>query len=174
MLRHERQTVAMALAEQLHHSANRVERDAALRRQTTRAREGEVREEHHAPRGQTRPLPEMRPGSGSGAATAGGDPAARGDRLRAGSRPRRAADGGTVWWKSLHPRPQFFKLHRQQWGILPQRPQCSKLFSPVVVDIAPAPAVTQEYRLWWRVLHPRLQLSMRQRQWWSILFQRQR
>ena len=61
MLRHERQTVAMALAEQLHHSANRVERDAAPRRQTTRAREGEVREEHHALRGQTRPLPGMRP-----------------------------------------------------------------------------------------------------------------
>ena len=35
-------------------------------------------------------------GSRSGAATAGGDPAAHGGRLRAGSRPRRAADGGTV------------------------------------------------------------------------------
>ena len=35
-------------------------------------------------------------GSRSGAATTGGDPAAHGGRLRAGSRPRRAADGGTV------------------------------------------------------------------------------
>ena len=35
-------------------------------------------------------------GSRSGAATAGRDPAAHGGRLRAGSRPRRAADGGTV------------------------------------------------------------------------------
>ena len=51
--KHERMTVAMALAEQLHHGANRVEWDAALRRQTTRAREEEVREKHHALRGQT-------------------------------------------------------------------------------------------------------------------------
>ena len=38
----------MGLVEQLHHSANRVERDAVLGRQTTRARVEEVREEHHA------------------------------------------------------------------------------------------------------------------------------
>ena len=61
MLRHERQTVAMALAEQLHHSANRVERDAALRRQTTRAREVEERELHDAPRRQKPPPPGTRP-----------------------------------------------------------------------------------------------------------------
>ena len=54
------------------------------------------------PRGAPRPTgtdatsPGDAPGSGSGAATAGGDPAAHGDQLRAGSRPRRAADGGTV------------------------------------------------------------------------------
>ena len=61
MLRHERQTVAMALAEQLHHSANRVERDAALRRQTTRASEVEERELHDAPRRQKPPPPGTRP-----------------------------------------------------------------------------------------------------------------
>ena len=61
MLRHERQTVAMAHAEQLHHSANRVERDAALRRQTTRAREVEERELHDAPRRQKPPPPGTRP-----------------------------------------------------------------------------------------------------------------
>ena len=37
-------------ADRRHYSANTVERDAALRRQTTRAREGKVREEHHAQR----------------------------------------------------------------------------------------------------------------------------
>ena len=63
-VKHERLTVAMALAEQLHHSANRVERDAALRRQTTRAREGEVREEHHALRGTDATSPVMRPQEG--------------------------------------------------------------------------------------------------------------
>ena len=61
MLRHERQTVAMALAEQLHHSANRVERDAALRRQTTSAGEVEERELHDAPRRQKPPPPGTRP-----------------------------------------------------------------------------------------------------------------
>ena len=61
MLRHERQTVAMALAEQLHHSVYRVERDAALRRQTTRAREVEERELHDAPRRQKPPPPGTRP-----------------------------------------------------------------------------------------------------------------
>ena len=53
MAKHERLSVAMVLAEQLHHSVNRVERDEALRRQTTRAYEGKVREVHHALRGQT-------------------------------------------------------------------------------------------------------------------------
>ena len=48
-LRHERMTVATALAEQLLHSVIKVERDAALRRQTTRARED------GGPRGAPRP-----------------------------------------------------------------------------------------------------------------------
>ena len=62
MLRHDRQTVAMALAEQLHHSVNRVERDEALRRQTTRASgEGEVHEKHDGLRAQERPHPGKRP-----------------------------------------------------------------------------------------------------------------
>ena len=58
----ERMTVAMALAEQLHHSVNRVERDETLRRQTTRAREEEeVHEKHDGQRAQKRPLPGTRP-----------------------------------------------------------------------------------------------------------------
>ena len=73
-LKHERQTVRMALAEALHHSSGtspskrdtRVVEGAkydALRGQktVTRAGEGEVREEHHALRGQTRLPPGMRP-----------------------------------------------------------------------------------------------------------------
>ena len=74
MLRHERMAVAMALAEALHHSSGTTpsKRDTrvvegakndALRGQktVTRAREGEVREEHQALRGQTRLPPGMRP-----------------------------------------------------------------------------------------------------------------
>ena len=57
-LRRERTTVAMALAEQLHHSVNRVERDEALRRQTTRASvEEEVHELNVGPRAKKRPPP---------------------------------------------------------------------------------------------------------------------
>ena len=110
VLRHERQAVAMALAEQLHHSANRVERDAAVRREPERGRS--ARSTRHGDRSD---LSRDAAGSGSGAATTGGDPAAHGDRLRAGSRPRRAAGG---WWKSLHPRPQCFKHHRLSWSLL--------------------------------------------------------
>ena len=48
----------MASAEQLDHSVNRVERDEALRRQTTRASgEGEVHEKHDGLREQKRPHP---------------------------------------------------------------------------------------------------------------------
>ena len=62
-LRHERMTVAMALAEQLHHSINRVERDEALRRQTTRASEEEVENvTHSSPRALKTPPPGERPG----------------------------------------------------------------------------------------------------------------
>ena len=74
MLRHERMAVAMALAEAHHHSSGtspskrdtRVVEGAkndALRGQktVTRAREGEVREEHQALWGPTRLLPGMRP-----------------------------------------------------------------------------------------------------------------
>ena len=43
--KHERMTVAMALAEQLHHSVTRMERDEALRRQKMRASEEEVEHE---------------------------------------------------------------------------------------------------------------------------------
>ena len=56
-LRHERQTVAVALAE----PQCQQERDVALRRQTTRAREGEVRETHYGLRAQERPFPGTRP-----------------------------------------------------------------------------------------------------------------
>ena len=57
-------TVAMALAEQLHHSVNRVERDEALRRQTTRASEEEVENvARDGLRAQKSPPPGVRPGS---------------------------------------------------------------------------------------------------------------
>ena len=84
MLRHERMAVAMALAEALHHSSGTTpsKRDTrvvegakydALRGQkaVTRAREGEVREEHLALRGQTRLPPGMRPALLVGGAAAG-------------------------------------------------------------------------------------------------------
>ena len=70
-LRHERMTVAMALAEKLHHSAYRthlpkkeeVEQDLALRGQTkASAREGEVHEKDDASRSQSTPHPGERPG----------------------------------------------------------------------------------------------------------------
>ena len=54
MLRHERQTVAMALAESLHHSAQRPEK--------ARAREVEEQDQHEALRRQKAPPPGMRPG----------------------------------------------------------------------------------------------------------------
>ena len=58
--RHEQLSVAMALAAVAHHSA---QPNAALRglKPGTRAKEGEVREEHQALRGQTRLPPGMRP-----------------------------------------------------------------------------------------------------------------
>ena len=69
MLRHEQQTVRMALAAALHHSAgpkeNKVELQqyAALRGQNTsaRAREGEVHEKNDAPWRQNAPHPVERP-----------------------------------------------------------------------------------------------------------------
>ena len=63
------ESIACALAEALHHSSRtkpstcdtRATNDALRGQNTvTRAREGEVREEHHALRGQTRPLPVTR------------------------------------------------------------------------------------------------------------------
>ena len=68
MLRHEQQTVRMALAAALHHSAGpreKVEKqqNGAPRGQKTagRAGEGEVHEQHDGPRAQNRPLPGTRP-----------------------------------------------------------------------------------------------------------------
>ena len=71
MLRHEQQTVRMALAAALHHSAGpevkkvELQQHAALRGQKTgtRAGEGEVREKYGAPRRQNAPHPGVRPGS---------------------------------------------------------------------------------------------------------------
>ena len=73
--RHEQQTVAMALAAALHHSAGpkvKLQQHAALRgRSTGTMVEGEeVHEPHHALRGQKTPLPGERPGSLSGPGTA--------------------------------------------------------------------------------------------------------
>ena len=71
MLRHEQQTVRMALAAALHHSAGpevkkvELQQHAALRGQKTgtRAGEGEVHEKYDAPRRQNAPHPGVRPGS---------------------------------------------------------------------------------------------------------------
>ena len=60
-LRHERLSIAMALEEQLHHSVQRVERNVAPRRQTTRAREEVEHVTYHAPRGQNTPPPAAGP-----------------------------------------------------------------------------------------------------------------
>ena len=60
--RHERMSIAMALATVEHHSYGPTANDALQGQKTvTRAGEGEVREEHQALRGQTRLPPGMRP-----------------------------------------------------------------------------------------------------------------
>ena len=63
MLRHEQQSIRMALATVMHHSFKVHTEYGAPRSQTTatRAREGEVREQHYGLRAQKRPLPGMRP-----------------------------------------------------------------------------------------------------------------
>ena len=63
MLRHEQQSVRMALATVMHHSFKvHIEYSAPLSQTTaTRAREGEVRELHYGQRAQERPLPGTRP-----------------------------------------------------------------------------------------------------------------
>ena len=63
MLRHEQQSIRMALATVMHHSFKVHTAYGAPRSQTTatRAREGEVREQHYGLRAQKRPLPGMRP-----------------------------------------------------------------------------------------------------------------
>ena len=70
MLRHEQQTVRMALAAALHHSAGpkvkvEMQQNGALRGQKTAARAGEevVHDAHDALRGQKTPPPGVRPGS---------------------------------------------------------------------------------------------------------------
>ena len=57
-LRHERLSVAMALAEALHHSSGPTTNKVVERREGP---EGEVRETHDGPRAQERPLPGTRP-----------------------------------------------------------------------------------------------------------------
>ena len=60
--RHVRSAMQLALAEELHHSANKVEQYVARRGQRPRAtREEEVHETHDAPRGLRTPLTGMRP-----------------------------------------------------------------------------------------------------------------
>ena len=70
MLRHEQQTVRMALAAALHHSVGpkekvEMQQNGALRGQKTAARAGEevVHDAHDALRGQKTPPPGVRPGS---------------------------------------------------------------------------------------------------------------
>ena len=62
-LRHEQQTVAIALAENLHHSTQRVTEPHNVPREPTKAsaREGEVREAYDVLREQKPPLPGERP-----------------------------------------------------------------------------------------------------------------
>ena len=93
--RHEQLSLRMALVTASHHSFDKVHAEhAAPRSQKTGTRAGvRLFEKHAGPRAQNRPLPGDAAGSGSGAATAGGDPVAHGDRLRAASQPRCAADG---------------------------------------------------------------------------------
>ena len=63
MLRHEQQSIRMALATAMHHSFKVHTENGAPRSQTTatRAREGEVHEQHDGLRAQKRPLPATRP-----------------------------------------------------------------------------------------------------------------
>ena len=63
MLRHEQQSIRMALATVMHHSFKVHIEHGAPRSQTTatRAREGEAREQHYGLRAQERPLPRTRP-----------------------------------------------------------------------------------------------------------------
>ena len=63
MLRHEKQSSRMALATVMHHSFKVHTKYGAPRSQTTatKAREGEVREQHYGLRAQERPLPGTRP-----------------------------------------------------------------------------------------------------------------
>ena len=62
MLRHEQQSIRMALATVMHHSFGPTANSAPRGQNTvTSAREGEVLEEHHALRAQERPLPGTRP-----------------------------------------------------------------------------------------------------------------
>ena len=63
MLRHEQQSIRMALATVMHHSFKVHIEYGAPRSETTatRAREGEVREQHYGLRAQERPLPGTRP-----------------------------------------------------------------------------------------------------------------
>ena len=63
MLRHEQQSIRMALATVMHHSYKVHTENGAPRRQTTatRAREREVHEQHDRLRAQKRPLPGTRP-----------------------------------------------------------------------------------------------------------------
>ena len=63
MLRHEQQSIRMALATVMHHSYKVHTENGAPRSQTTatRAREGEVHEQHDGLRAQNRPLPGTRP-----------------------------------------------------------------------------------------------------------------
>ena len=63
MLRHEQQSIRMALATVMHHSYKVHTENGAPRSQTTatRAREGEVHGQHDGLRAQNRPLPGTRP-----------------------------------------------------------------------------------------------------------------
>ena len=99
MLRHEQQSIRMALATVMHHSIKVHTENGAPRSQTTatRAREGEVHEQHDGPRAQKRPLPGTRPAPPSevtepqGAAATGGYVAAGAPLLAVSS--LRGADG---------------------------------------------------------------------------------
>ena len=96
--RHERMSIAIALATVEHHSYGPTAHDALRGQRTvTRAGEGEVREEHQALRGQTRLSPGTRPAPLVEVQPQGAMVAAQWHlRARAGSRCPCAADGGTA------------------------------------------------------------------------------
>ena len=184
--RHEQMSIACALAEALHYSSGTkpstcdtkvVEgaKNDALRGQNTvtRAREGEVREEHHAPRGQTRPLlgvrpaPVQEPRSQEGIQRHTGvgfelvlDPVVpqMAEQLLKVVAPAAAVfQASSPAVEYFAPAPAVFQASSPVAAVF----QAS---SSVVEHLASAPALFKRQRLRWSMLHPRLLVPKRLRQ----------